>query len=132
MVFSQRFKSYLIFHFVVVLLRCLVCHLLITAFSLLSTYYNVEHCFVWHFICVGLTQTSEGDSISRRYQIMIVSILKKLSHRYSSHYIIKFVGFMSFIMLLTWILYHTLCFLTICILDLSIYYKFESIKSFFL
>ena len=34
------------------------------------------------------------DSINRNYQIMIVSILKNLSHRYSSHCIIKFVYFM--------------------------------------
>ena len=40
-----------------------------------------------------------GDSnkqnglINRRYQIMVTNMLKNLSHRYSNHYIIKFVDF---------------------------------------
>ena len=34
--------------------------------------------------------------ISRRYQIMVASMLKNWSCRYSNHYFIKFVGFMSF------------------------------------
>ena len=31
--------------------------------------------------------------INLRYQIMVISMLKNLSRRYSSHYIIKFIGF---------------------------------------
>ena len=40
-------------------------------------------------------QTGKTNWISRRYEIMIVSMLKNLNHIYSSHYIIKFVDFMS-------------------------------------
>ena len=40
-------------------------------------------------------QIGKTNWISRRYEIMIVSILKNLNHIYSSHYIIKFVDFMS-------------------------------------
>ena len=39
-------------------------------------------------------QTGKIDSISQIYKIMVVIMLKNLSHRYSSHYIIKFIGFM--------------------------------------
>ena len=38
-------------------------------------------------------QTSKTDLISQRYQNMIVIILKNWSSRYSSHYFIKFIGF---------------------------------------
>ena len=77
-------------------------------------------------------QTSNLDLISRRYQLMVVDMLKNWSCRYSNHYFIKFITFMLFIMLLTWILFHYIWFLVICILDLSIYSKFESIILFFL
>ena len=40
-------------------------------------------------------QTGKTNWISRRYEIMIVSMLKNLNHIYFSHYIIKFVDFMS-------------------------------------
>ena len=40
-------------------------------------------------------QIGKTNWISRRYEIMIVSMLKNLNHIYSSHYIIKFVDFMS-------------------------------------
>ena len=46
------------------------------------------------FIYEGTIQTSKIDSISQIYQIMVVSMLKNLSRRYYSHYIIKFVSFM--------------------------------------
>ena len=46
------------------------------------------------FIFMEAIQTCEIDLISQIYQIMIVNMLKNLNHRYSSHYIIKFVGFM--------------------------------------
>ena len=39
-------------------------------------------------------QTSIADLISRRYHIKVVSMLKNLSSRFSSYYIIKFVSFM--------------------------------------
>ena len=67
--------------------------------------------FVWNVI-----QTGKAASISRIYQIMVV--LKNRNRRYSSHYIIKFIGFMSIyyvIMLLTCILFHPVWFLAICI-----------------
>ena len=47
------------------------------------------------FIYVGTIQTDKTDLINPIYQIMVVSILKNWSPRYSSNYIIKFVGFMS-------------------------------------
>ena len=40
-------------------------------------------------------QTGKTNWISRRYEITIVSMLKNLNNIYSSHYIIKFVDFMS-------------------------------------
>ena len=45
------------------------------------------------FICVGAIQTGKSNLISRIYQIMVISILKNWCYRYSSHYFIKFVGF---------------------------------------
>ena len=47
-------------------------------------------------IYVGAIQTGKADYISRRYHIMVISMLKNLSQRYSSNYNIKFVGFISF------------------------------------
>ena len=46
------------------------------------------------FICLGAIQTNKVDLINKRYQIMIVNILKNWSCKYFSHYFIKFVGFM--------------------------------------
>ena len=40
-------------------------------------------------------QIGKTNWISRRYEIMVVSMLKNLNHIYSSHYIFKFVDFMS-------------------------------------
>ena len=40
-------------------------------------------------------QTSKTDSISKKNQIIGASMLKNWNRRYSCHYIIKFVGFMS-------------------------------------
>ena len=37
----------------------------------------------------------QSGLISSRYQIMVISILNNWNRRYSSHFIIKFVGFMS-------------------------------------
>ena len=50
---------------------------------------------LWCFICVEDIQTGKTDSMSRKYQIMVVGLLKNWSRRYFNHYIIKFVGFMS-------------------------------------
>ena len=46
------------------------------------------------FIFVEAIQIGKTDSISRIYQIMVVSILNNWSCIYYSHYIIRFVGFM--------------------------------------
>ena len=66
------------------------------AFSLSSACYDVVLFIVLlrHLICVGAIQTGKEDLIIPRYQIMVVSMLKNWSRRCSSHYIIKFVGFM--------------------------------------
>ena len=114
MVIPQRFKSFLVFD---------CCHL-IAVFSLLSGCYDVVF-----FIFLLQLYLCESDSISQKYQIMVViNMLKNLSCRYYSNYIITFVGIYCAIR----ILFHSLWFLTICLLDLSIYFKFESIKLFFL
>ena len=46
------------------------------------------------FIYVGAIETGKADLISRRYQLMVVGVLKNWSCRYSSNYIIKFIDFM--------------------------------------
>ena len=58
---------------------------------------------------------------------MVFSILKNQNRRCSSHYIIKFIGFMSIYYVINLDIVSSFWFLAICILDLSIYYKFESI-----
>ena len=64
-------------------------------FCLSSTYYDVVLFVILlkRFIYVGVIQTRKTNFISQIYQIMIVSILKNLSHKYFSYYIIKFIGF---------------------------------------
>ena len=52
-------------------------------------------CLLRRFICVRAIQTGKEDLINRRYQIMIISMLKNWNYRYSSHYFIKFVGIIS-------------------------------------
>ena len=47
-----------------------------------------------YFVYVRAIKTSIANSINQRYHIMVVSMLKNWSRRFSSHYIIKFVGFM--------------------------------------
>ena len=42
---------------------------------------------------MGVIQIGKADLISQRYQIMVISMLKNWSRKYSNHYIIKFVGF---------------------------------------
>ena len=46
------------------------------------------------YLC-GAIEIDETDSINRRYQIMVVNLLKNWSSINFSHYIIKFVGFIS-------------------------------------
>ena len=96
MVLPQIFRSSLVFHVIVVLSRRLVCRRLIKMFGLSLACYNMIFFLILLrcFICLRAIQTSKMDSINRRYQIMIVSMLKNWNRRYSSHYIIKFIGFM--------------------------------------
>ena len=56
---------------------------------------DVFHRFVTAFYLCGGDLTDKTNLISRIYQIMVVSMLKKWNHRYYNHYIIKFVGFIS-------------------------------------
>ena len=58
---------------------------------------------------------------------MVFSILKNWNRRCFSYYIIKFIGFMSIYYAINLDIVSSFLFLAICILDLSIYYKFESI-----
>ena len=61
-----------------------------------STCYNVVFFVVLlsRFIYVESIKGNKADSMSSKYHIMVNNMLKNLSHRYSSHYNIKFVGFM--------------------------------------
>ena len=43
---------------------------------------------------MGAIQTGKVDLINRRYQIIVISMLKNWSCMYSSHYFIKCLGFM--------------------------------------
>ena len=73
------------------------CRSLITTFDLLSACYDVMF-FVFllrYFICVSVIQTNKTDSIDRKYMIMIVNISNNWNRRYSNHYIIKFINFLS-------------------------------------
>ena len=87
MIFPQKFKFYFVFCIVIVL----------SAFGLLSVYYDVVLFVIllWRFICVKVIRIGKTDLIRQRYQILVVSLLKNWSRRYSSHYITKFEGFMS-------------------------------------
>ena len=76
--------------------QLLVFRHLIAAFGSSSACYD-DVLFVvllWRFICVGAIETDKADLISRRYEMIVVSMLKNWSCRYSSHHIIKFVDFM--------------------------------------
>ena len=71
------------------------CHLIAPFGSSFSCYDEVLFVVLLRrFICVGAIETGKTDLISQRYQMMVVSMLKNWSRRYSSHYIIKFVDFM--------------------------------------
>ena len=50
---------------------------------------------LWCFICVIKIQIGKVNLISQISQIMTINMLKNRSHRYSNHYIIKFVVFMT-------------------------------------
>ena len=97
MVFSKIFRYFLVFSGVVVLVRRLVCLCLIVVFDLSPSY-----CSAW-FI-VGLSRRGAFFVLlrrfifmrviqTRRYYIMVVSMLKNGRCIYSSCYIIKFIGF---------------------------------------
>ena len=47
------------------------------------------------FISVEAIHTGKADLSSLRYQIMMLSMLKNWRLKYSSHYIIKFIGLIS-------------------------------------
>ena len=66
-------------------------------FGLSSACYNMVLFIVLlhHFICVKPIHTSKAYSIIRIYQTMVINILKNRDRKYSSYYIIKFVGFIS-------------------------------------
>ena len=92
--------------FVLLLSYCVVWFVIVlSTFDLSSTYCDVwfivgllRHGVVCHIIATfylcGAIQTDKTNLINRRYQIIVVSMLKNWSHIYSSHYIIKFIGFM--------------------------------------
>ena len=63
---------------------------------------------------------------------MVVNISKNLSHRYSTHYIIKIVGFILIYYTINMEIISSCLVFSYCILDMSIYCKFESIILFFL
>ena len=59
-------------------------------------------------------------------------MLKNWSHKYFSHYIIKFIGFMPIYLAINLdIVSSVYVFLAICTLDLSIYCQLVSIKLFY-
>ena len=62
---------------------------------------------------------------------MVVSMLKNWSCRYSSRYFIKFVAFMPIYYVINLDVVLSYMVFNICILDLPIYCKFESIILFF-
>ena len=70
-------------HFITVLSLSLVCYETVFFIVLLQ-----------RFIYVDAIHIGKTNSISRRYQIIVVRMLKNLNRRYSNYYIIKFIGFM--------------------------------------
>ena len=97
-------------------------------FGLSSTCYDMVFFVVLlEFVYVGEIQTGKEDLISQIYQIMVVSMLKNWKHRYSSQYIIKFVGFMSIYYAINLDIVSSCMVFSYLYLDLSIYCKFESI-----
>ena len=102
-------------------------------FSLSLTYYDMMLFIILlqRFIYMRAIQTSKIDSINQRYQIIVI-MLKNCSRRYSSYYIIKFIGFIPIYYVIN--LYIILSYLVFNYLyrDLSIYYKFELIIIFFI
>ena len=99
MAFPQIFKSYIsscyrclitIFGLLLVcydMVFFLCCLCLIVAFGLSSICYDVILFIVLLlcFICIRTIQTCKTDLISRRYQIMVVNMLKNWSRRYSNY-----------------------------------------------
>ena len=134
MVISQRFKFYFFISlcccyligvwFVTVLLWCLVYRWFIMTlqFVVLLTLYLYE-----------TIKTKKADLINKIYQVMNINMLKNWSLVFLLTILSNLYVLCRFIMLLIYILFHLIWFLTICILDLLIFYKFEpTIILFFL
>ena len=67
----------------------------LSIFGLLSFYQHGVICrLITVFYLCGAIQIGKVDLIRRKYQIMVVNMLKNQNYRYSSQYFIKFVGFM--------------------------------------
>ena len=66
-------------------------------FFMLSVCYDMMFFIVLlrRFICMKTIQIGKTYSINRKYHIIVIRILKKLTNGYSDHYIIKFISFMS-------------------------------------
>ena len=131
MVFPRIFRFYFVFCVVVLSIFGF------SSFGLSSACYDVVLFVVLLqcFICVGVIQTSKANLISRRYQIMVVNMLKNWSCRYSSHYFIKFVGFLLIYYAINLDIvssFMVFSYLYLGSIDLLIYCKFESIILFFL
>ena len=135
MVLLQRLRPYLVFllspsycdiWYVVILLQSLVCRRLVMTWCFSSS------CFNTLFVC-RVIQIGKTTLISRIYHIMIVNKLKNRSRRYYSHYIIKFIGFMSIYYVINLdIVSSCMVFSNLYISWIySVYYKFKSIKLFF-
>ena len=75
-------------------------------------------------------QTDKTDSISRRYQIIVLSILKNWRRRYSNHYIIKFIGFIPIYYFINLNIVSSYIIFNYLYLRSVIYYKLESIILF--
>ena len=98
-------------------------------FGFSSACYNVMLfvALLQRFVYVGEIQKGKADLISQIYQIMVFSMLKNWKRKYSSHYIIKFVGFMSICYGINMDIVPSCTVFSYLYPDLSIYCKFQSI-----
>ena len=99
-------------------------------FGLSSTCYDMVLFVIslWHFICVGVIQIDKANLISRRHQIIVVTMLKNWSPRYSSYYIIKLVGCIPIYYVIN---LNIILFCMVLAIYTLIYCKFELIILFF-
>ena len=81
------------------------------------------------FICIEVIQIGKTYLINRIYQIIIISILKNWSYKYFNYYFIKFIGFITIYYVINIDIISSYMIFNYLYLDLSIYYKFESIIS---